>query len=65
MTDLCERIAQANDVEIEQLLKAVLHRYSELFPDWDVRTISLHRSSDHNEQLDNFITMLEKMKTLP
>lgn len=64
MLDLVEGIAQANGDEIDTLLKAVLRRYAELFPDWEVSTISLEKSSDRNEQLDRIIVMLQKMKTL-
>lgn len=35
MLDLVEEIAQADGVEIERLLKAVLQRYAVLFPDWE------------------------------
>lgn len=62
MFDLVEEIAQADGVEIEQLLKAVLRRYAVLFPDWELSTISLPKSSDRNEQLDRIIAILQKMK---
>ncbi len=61
MFDLVEEIAQAD--EVEKLLEAVLRRYAQLFPDWEVSTISLEKSSDRNEQLDRIIEMLQKMKT--
>lgn len=64
MVDLAEQIAQADDTEIEQLLKAVLQRYAVLFPDWEISTISLQKSSDRNDQLDRIIATLQKMKTL-
>ena len=63
MLDLVEEIAQADGVEIEKLLKAVLQRYAVLFPDWELSTVSLQKSSDRNEQLDRMIAVLEKMKT--
>ena len=64
MSDVIGYIAQADGVEIEKLLKAVLQRYAVLFPDWEVCTISLQKSSDRNEQIDRVIAMLQKMKTL-
>lgn len=64
MIDLIEYIAQADGIEIEKLLKAVLQRYAVLFPDWEVSTISLQKSIDRNEQLDRVIAMLQKMKAL-
>lgn len=63
MINLIEKIAQADSVEIEMLLKAVLARYAELFPDWEISTISLQKSSDTDEQLDRMIAMLQKMKS--
>ncbi|MBP3674554.1 MAG: hypothetical protein J6J18_12075 [Oscillospiraceae bacterium] len=65
MRELLEEIAQTNEYEIGELLKAVLQRYAVLFPDWDVSTISLNKSADRNEQLDRVIGMLENMKTSP
>ena len=65
MLDLVEEIAKADDMEIEELLNAVLERYSVLFPDWEVSTISLEKSSDKNEQLDRMINLLQAMKDSP
>lgn len=63
MCNLAWEIAQANEIEIEALLDAVLRRYAILFPDWEVCTVSLQKSADRNEQLDRMIAMLQKMKT--
>lgn len=63
MLDLTKEIAQADGVEIEKLLKAVLRRYTVLFPDWEVCAVSIQKSDDRNEQLDRMITMLQNMKT--
>ncbi|MBE6916954.1 MAG: hypothetical protein E7470_03480 [Ruminococcaceae bacterium] len=65
MRDLVEEIAYANEVEIEELLTAVLDRYAELFPNWEISTISLKKSSDRTEQLDRMIQLLQEMKTSP
>lgn len=62
MFDLVEEIAIADEVEIEKLLKAVLDRYAVLFPDWEVSTISLQKSSDRNQQLDRMIALLQRLK---
>lgn len=64
MPDLVKEIAKADRAEIEKLLTAVLQRYAVLFPDWEVSTISLQKSTDRNEQIDRVIAMLQKMKTL-
>ena len=63
MVDLVEEIAQANEIEVGKLLEAVLKRYAVLFPDWEISTVSLEKSSDRNEQLDRMIALLQKMKT--
>ena len=63
MFELTEQIAYADEHELEQLLKAVLQRYAVLFPDYEVSTFSLQKSSDRNEQLDCIIAALQKMKT--
>jgi len=62
MFDLVREIERTDEVEIEQILKAVLRRYAELFPDWEVSTISVQKSSDPNEQIDRVIEVLQKMK---
>lgn len=61
--DLISEIAQADEVEIEKLLKAVLERYTVLFPDWEVSTICLQKSADKNEQLERIIQLLQRLKT--
>lgn len=63
MFDLVEEIAQAEEMEMEALLDAVLQRYAQLYPDWEISTISLEKSSDKKEQIDRIIAMLQKMKT--
>lgn len=63
MYDLIEAISNANELEIEKILKAVLARYAVLFPDRELSAISLQKSSDPNEQLDRIISFLQKMKT--
>ena len=61
--NLVEEIAQAEGFEIEKLLKAVLQRYTELFPDWQLNTICLPKNSGRNEMIDRIIAILQNMKT--
>jgi len=63
MCDIEKAIAQADAYELDKILKAVLKRYAELFPDWEVGTISLQKSADRNKQIDRMITMLQNMKS--
>ena len=65
MMDLYKEIQQTDLVEIENLLDMVLRRYEELFPDWEISTVSVRKSRDRNEQLDRMIAMLQRMKSLP
>lgn len=60
--DLVNAIAQTDAMEIDSILKAVLKRYAELFPEWHISTISLEKATDRNVQIDRIIAMLEKMK---
>lgn len=60
--DLLERIKTAESEEINDLVTAVLARYRELFPDWDISIVSIEKNGDRNEQLDSIITLIEKLK---
>ena len=64
MSDLEERILMADDREIAVALKAVLQRYAELFPDWEMITVSLEKAKDKNAQLDREIAFLQGLKEL-
>ena len=60
--DILERIKQAKPEEMDDLLHAVLDRYRELYPDWDISTVSIEKKGDLNEQLDAIIALIERMK---
>ena len=62
MVDLCEEIAKANEFEIAELVQAAIKRYNELFPDWEIGTVSIQKSDDKSKQLDQMITMLQQLK---
>ena len=57
-----ERIAQTDEKEIEQLLKAVIRRYDVLFPNLEISVIFLDKTADRNEQLNRIVQALQKMK---
>lgn len=63
MFELLDKIAQANEFEIESLMKAVQQRYNVLFPDWEIVTVSLQKNADPNKQLDQMITLLQQLKS--
>lgn len=60
--ELVEQIQQAEADDMEQILRAVLQRYAELFPGWEITTISVEKCMDKNEQLDQIISVLERLK---
>ncbi len=62
MHDLLAGIAQANETEISDLLQAVIRRYAQLFPEWELGTISIEKSGDRNAQIDRMILVLQSMK---
>ena len=57
-------IKNAEPEELEDILKALLERYREVYPDWEMTVISLEKAADKKEQLDRMIQLLEKMKEL-
>ena len=61
--ELLDKIASADAETAEQVLKAVLARYAQLYPGWEISTFSLEKTGDRNQQIDNMILLLENMKT--
>jgi len=59
---MVEKIKKAKPEELNDILLAVLERYREVFPDWEIITVSLEKAVDKNEQLDRTIKLLENMK---
>lgn len=62
MFDLVEEISKAKAEDLEGILRAVLARYGELFPDWEVTTISVQKTGDRNAQIDQHIQLLTRLK---
>ena len=48
--------------EIADILDAVLFRYRQLYPEWDISLITVDKREDKNEQLDRVIQLLQNMK---
>ena len=59
---IIDDIKKAEPEELNDILMAVLERYREVFPDWEVMTVSLEKAADKKEQLDRMIALLEHMK---
>ena len=60
--ELLDKIKRLEPEEIQDILDALLTRYRELYPDWDVNIVSLEKRKIKNEQLDEMIALLESMK---
>ena len=59
---ITDAIKKAEPEELNDILLAVLARYREVFPNWEVMTVSLEKAGDKNEQMDRLIGLLENMK---
>ena len=59
---MIQQIKQAKAEELNDILLAVTERYKEVYPDWEMITISLEKTVDKNAQLDQMIAVLENMK---
>lgn len=62
MTKIIQAISQARDFEVEEMMTALLKRYGEVFPNWQVSIISIEKTRDRNKQIDKVIRFLEKLK---
>ena len=62
MKPLLKRISQANHLEIPELVDAVISRYNELYPDWEISTVSIEKSRDRNTQIDRIISVMQALK---
>ena len=60
--ELLNEIKHVGKEEIQDVVQAVLERYRELYPEWDINVFSLEKSKDKNEQLDRIIGLAEKLK---
>ena len=62
MQRLYEMIGKAGPEEIGRLLNAVLDRYREVYPGWDIGIISFEKDKDREEQLNRMISFLERLR---
>lgn len=40
-SELMQLVLQATEMELQQIITAIMHRYDELFPDWEVTYLAL------------------------
>ena len=63
---MCELRGWINRIdreEISEVMLSVLQWYRALFPEWDIQLISIHKEHGREEQIDECIKVLEKLKT--
>ena len=60
--NVLERIEQADDFEINEIIQAVIRRYKLVFPDWEIIFLSLPVQSEKRKLLlDQTIDQLKKI----
>ena len=65
MRQIIEKIAHADHHAAEQILNAILQRYAQLYPDWDLHVFSVCKSSDVNKQINQAYALLESFRPTP
>ena len=60
--DIYEKISVAGADEIGDILDSVLFRYRELYPNWELSVVSIDKTIDKKEQLNEIIKLLANMK---
>lgn len=64
MTTLADIIAQADEMLLSEMVEAILMRYEQLRPDWQICYLALEKKGDLVEQIDRTIGLLEHMKNM-
>ena len=64
LTDVLRKIEQANDEEINEIIKAVIHRYQVCYPGWEVIFLSLPKcdGEERKKQAIELIAFLRKWR---
>lgn len=62
MCKLEELIKNADKCHIDAIIHALLCRYKELYPDWELHIVSLPKTPDRNEMIDSNIRLLQGLK---
>ena len=58
MRELIAAIEQVDEGQIGDILNAVLRRYKDLFPEWEVSTVSVKKNEDREELINQMVQML-------
>ena len=62
MDQVLNKIYHADAKELDILRTALLQRYRQIYPDWDIHLLSLYKKEDTGIQLDRLIVLLESLK---
>ena len=57
-----DMIRNATEDEISDMLLAIMERYREVFPHWEIHVLTIEKAVDKKEQLDQAIALIEKLK---
>ena len=59
---MIDYIKTAKPEELDQILQAVLARYREVHPDWEIMFLSLDKKENKKKQIDSIIALLNQIK---
>ena len=60
---IVDTIRQTDWPELDAIMKAVIRRYGELFPEWELYFISMHRDVEKRKKdLEDLICFLERLE---
>ena len=62
MDDLVEKVRNADELIINDLIHALAHRFGELSPEYELLFFSVEKKKSFNEQADAFIKLMESLK---
>ena len=62
MEEMIQKIREADKMQIGTLVEEVMKRYRELYPEWEILYYSWEKAVDKNQQIDEVIACLERMK---
>ena len=61
MTEIIEKIEQATDYELQDIMKAIERRYATAYPDWDVVYVAVPKDPKiRREKLENIMKWFDK-----
>lgn len=61
MRKVIERIEQATDLELQDIMRAIEKRYATAYPDWDVVYIAVPKDPElRRKRLENILVLLDK-----